>query len=111
VVADLGHVAQRLRPRRKGQIPTRVVGDGAGVPQRIAVGADRRLAERVAEHPELLEPRHVADLPEERVDDGQARAPELLIAEVGDERKRPPPGVDDGALELATIGHPLLPLD
>src|SRR5512134_3138914 len=60
----------------------------------------------MAQHPVGLEPRHVPDLPQQRVDNGETWTEELVVVEVGDEIQRSRPGVAQVALELGRAGHP-----
>ena len=45
---------------------------------------DRSLTAQVAQRPKFLEPGDMADLPERRIDDRQARADHLAIVEIAD---------------------------
>src|SRR5438094_10599992 len=45
----------------------------------------RFLAMQVAQDPKFLSPRHMADLPERRIDDGEPRTDHLPVIEIGDE--------------------------
>src|SRR5207302_9003234 len=78
-VADRAHVGKRSFPGGKRQVPASVVRDGGRIVQRVPIGTERALASRAAEHPFLLEPSHVSDFPEERVDDGQLWFHQLLV--------------------------------
>ena len=45
--------------------------------------------ERVTQHPLLLEPGHVAELPDQGIHDGQIGHAELVVVEIRDQPERP----------------------
>src|SRR5439155_26680675 len=69
--------------RRKRKIPAGVVRDRRGVVQAVGARKDCIVRGSVAQAPALLEPADVTDLPEVRIDDGELRAEQPLVAERG----------------------------
>src|SRR5207249_8142396 len=86
-------------------IPARVVRDRAGIPERVAVLAQRPLASALPQRPQLLEPGHVADLPVQWIDDGEPGALQLFRREVGHEAEAALAGIPDPLRELSRVGH------
>ena len=85
-------IRPRFPDRRQRQSPARRVRHRGGIVEAVCAGKDR-VAERAvgpqAEAPALLEPADVADFPERRVDDRQAR-PEQPLAREGRRDPRGP---------------------
>ena len=80
------------------------MGDGHRVPELVAVGPDRGGAVELAEDEALLEPTHVADLPEEGVDDLHLRPEEVLLSQPGDQGQGGGAGVPDLGDDLVGSG-------
>jgi hypothetical protein len=120
-VGDLGDVTEGFLARGQPQRPSRVVRDGTGIPDRIGVADDWRLGEIAAQHEAFLKPRHVADLPEQRINDRQLGADQLLLVEIRHQVGQPsrrvpyPPGQlvnGDFLGDLVRDAHrELLPVD
>ena len=104
---DVPQVCGGLREVRERQLPARVVRDGGGVVEGVAVGTERRPPGRVAQHPALLEPGDVAELPEGRVHDGEPRSQELRVGQRRRELQRATSGIGDRFGERLTHGQDL----
>ena len=70
----VGHVAEGAGAVGQVELPARGVRHVARIPQPVAALDQRRAAVGMAQHPVLLEPADVADLPEHGIDDVEARA-------------------------------------
>jgi hypothetical protein len=81
-------VGQSVFPARQEQFPTAVVGNFGGIVEPIAVRQERFFTAQVAQRPKLLSPSDMADFPERRIDDRQARADHLLVVEIGHESQQ-----------------------
>ena len=93
-------VGERLRAWGQRQTPTSVVRYGGGVVQCIGVIKDWTSGKDMTQDPFFLEPCDVADLPEQRVEDGKLWAEQLLIGEIGDKLEGTLSGVVDPVAEL-----------
>ena len=93
LLLNQSHVAKRLFACRQGQVPARVVSHGGGVVQPVRIGLQGVALVGVAQHPLLLEPAQVADLPKQRVYGRQRRAAQLVVVQVGDQLERTAAGV------------------
>src|SRR5438105_9540214 len=96
---------KRLYPARQGKAPAGVMGHRRRIIERIAPRMNGCLFAGVAQYPLLLEPCDVANLPEQGIDDGQARTNELTIREVRDKVASPLPSLPDPVPELGTRYH------
>jgi hypothetical protein len=77
-------IVLRRAQRGQRQVPADVVGDGRGVVERVGALEDGLVERAVRPRPQapaLLEPAHMADLPQRRVDDGQLRPQEARTVE------------------------------
>ena len=88
-------VAQHLWPLQQRQVPARVVRHPRRVVERVPLWQERRGRERAALGPVLLEPGQVAHLPEDGIDDGEARPQPLLVVEIADQREGAGAGVGE----------------
>ena len=61
------------------------MGNIGGIIKLVPVFDDRLLFSQVAQYPVFCEPGDVSDLPKRRIDDGEARADQLLRVEISDE--------------------------
>ena len=94
LVHDGLHVFQRTLPRGESQFPSRVVRHFKRVVEFICVGNKRGLFVQVSGDPQLLEPAHMAYLPQWRVHDVHGGAEHLLSVKVHDKLQQPFPGVE-----------------
>ena len=89
------HVLARLLPRGEGEVPAVVVLDGERVVEVIPLG-DGALGEpELAKEEDLVEEGHVADFPQEGVDDLASRNDELVVVQVVHQLGRASPGLVD----------------
>ena len=86
---DVLHVHQDLVQRRQGQVPAGVVGDADGIVDGVPAGEQGGTAVHAPENEEFVEPRHVPDLPHQRIDDLQLRADKLLVVQSPHQFQRP----------------------
>src|SRR5439155_25131150 len=82
---NLPHISQGFIDPRQWQIPASVVGDARRIVKLVALFENGRSPTKVPQHPELLKPRDMTNLPAERIHDLQARTDPLLFCEVCDE--------------------------
>ena len=61
------------------------MGNIGGIVKLVPVFDDRRLFSELAQYPVFCKPGDVADFPKRRIDDGEARADQLLVVEISDE--------------------------
>src|SRR5262249_24138497 len=88
---DLPHISKRLVTSRQRQVPSRVVGDGRRIIQLVSTADNRISLSQMAQCPFLLEPRHMSNLPQRRVDDVEMRPEHFLVRKIRNklERTRP----------------------
>ncbi len=106
---DLTHVGEHPVSCQQRQVPAGVGRNGDRVVEGIGVAANRGLAVPSAD-PLLLEPGDVADLPEERIDDGQARPHQLIVGQVGDQVDGAAAGVAHPDPEINGVGSHIVSL-
>src|SRR5262249_6290262 len=80
-VLDPTHVVESSCERRQRQIPSAIMGNPRRIVERIRVGQQRIAAPDGLQGKVLMEPGDVSDLPDQRIDDVEARAEELLALE------------------------------
>ena len=100
---DFVHVAQCVIAVGQQQLPARVMSDIGGVVQPVAMFPYRFLAIQVAQNPKFLSPRHMADLPERRIDDCQARSDQLPLVKIGDQAEQAVAELAHGCDQLAHV--------
>jgi hypothetical protein len=87
LLKHIGHVPKRLIAVGQIEVPSPVVCHGARLIEIVGIGADPT-STATTQDPLLLEPGHVPDLPEQRIDDLQAGAQELSVIEVRNQLQR-----------------------
>jgi hypothetical protein len=101
---NLLHVSQGFNPRREREGPAIIVRDSGGIVETISILEQRFFASDMAQHPVLLEPGDMPDLPEQRIHDRQARTDQLLVAQIRHERERSFTGIGQRLRQICR-GH------
>ena len=99
------HVGEGFSPGQEGKIPTCFVRHGPRVVQSISLVEDWPFPPQMPQRPLLLKPGDVPDLPQQWIDDLQARPEKLLVLEVGEQIVRAPPRISQHAAELSGRYH------
>jgi hypothetical protein len=79
---DAIHVLEGVGAGGEGEVPPGVVGNAHRVVERVPILPGRSLAQMPTQDPVLLEPGDMTDLPEQRIEDGEAGSQEAIPLEI-----------------------------